>query len=730
MDSTPEDSIAMAEDLKNEEGVSNMDNKMEIPPVFEDQMVEDIPTKKHKLDEGASGEQQQTSDFENNQHVPAQNEEAFKMESMQKPQIDIDSNVTRNVDEQPKAENTAEEGKISQTIPGKNPSFSLKSQEKKSEDTEESGSNSYMPEQLLAVISNLYLNIGERLRLDFLPRCLDDLAHCHRHHYLSDLPEAPIPTQAHSLRSALQQYRYVSFINSTTDMVHRGEFPGKGIFTKLIELVLSINFNNKRENIAIFEQSYHKSIGLFSMIVRTFPPCWHKLRTYYVGFLEYGLDQAKLGNVKKDELLSKSTKIFDIILDLLEDVLKNVEADVLSNSEALENDSSLTQITSPEHSMDLSVCTEYWNQNEYEERERQKQTFNALPTAQKIERIFVCLRLLLEILEYDLAMWMLHHFKKTKEWIFSNDNRPLIVVLCELTQYTRMTRVARRIFSVYSEAANKGLCKQRLSVLERYISLLMVASNTADMENTAIGVKYPSLGEQTKTLIKEFFKIFKSHNREQISKYMETINLLRIPYVRYEFIDNVLFTNTEPLTPQKIAVDIAKKRWMKYKPLSELSKPDEDISREQYLQLLLDALRQYCEWHGSKTFLHVIADYAKISHLSTTTDSVHRWPTHGSGVLVLKKMAKDIDQLENQLKMTVRMSKPKVKISLADICIDETIISIYRNDLKHILMLQNVILKQKETYHEVDFAEWIKYLSNFPSKKITREEPQQQQSCD
>lgn len=204
------------------------------------------------------------------------------------------------------------------------------------------------------------------------------------------------------------------------------------------------------------------------MIVRTFPPCWHKLRSYYVGFLEYGLDQAKLGNVKKDEPLSKSTKIFDIILDLLEEVLKTADPEELSNmnSDSLQKPLALPQLTSPQNSMDLSVCSDYWNQNEYEERERQKQTFTALPMAQKIERLFMCLRLLLEILEYDLAMWMLHHFKKTKEWIFCNDNRPLIVVLCELTQYTRMTRVARRIFSVYSESANKGLCKQRLQVLE------------------------------------------------------------------------------------------------------------------------------------------------------------------------------------------------------------------------------------------------------------------------
>ncbi|XP_075163888.1 uncharacterized protein LOC142236535 [Haematobia irritans] len=673
------------------EVIQNVEIKENTEQITDDQVMEEIPTKKTKVEDAGTNA------------LPADSE---------MPSVNETNDSETNIDD-----------KIPQTSQGKNPNFSLKSQGNKTDDIDENTNNN-MPEQLLAVISNLYLNIGERLRLDFQPRCLDDLAYCHRHHYLSDLPEAPIPSQAHSLRSALQQYRYVSFINSTTDMVHRGEFPGKGIFTKIIELVLSINFNTKNQNIATYQQSYHKSIELFSMIVRTFPPCWHKLRTYYVGFLEYGLDHSKLGNVKKDDPVSKSTKIFDIILDLLEDVLKNAEPDELSNnnSDALEKQVALAQITSPQNSMDLSVCSDYWNQNEYEERERQKQTFTALPMAQKIERVFMCLRLLLEILEYDLAMWMLHHFKKTKEWIFSNENRPLIVVLCELTQYTRMTRVARRIFSVYSEAANKGLCKQRLQVLERYISLLMVASNTADMENTAIGVKYPALGEQTKTLIKEFFKIFKAHNQEQISKYIETINLLRIPYVRYEFIDNVLFTNSEPLTPQKIAIDIAKKRWLKYKPLNELSKPDEDISREQYLQLLLDALRQYCEWHGSKTFLHVITDHIKISHLSTITDSVHRWPTHGSGVLVLKNMAKDIEQLESQLKMTVRMSKPKVNISLADICIDEAIIIKYRNDLKYILSLQNVMLKQKEMYTEVDFSKWITFLSHFTPNKSNQEE--------
>lgn len=192
------------------------------------------------------------------------------------------------------------------------------------------------------------------------------------------------------------------------------------------------------------------------MIVRTFPPCWHKMRTYYVGFLEYGLDLTKLKN-DKEKALSKSAKIFDILLDLLEEDLKSSKP--VDQNERLE-------ATSPIPNSEMSICSDYWNQNEYEQRERQKQTYDALPNAQKLERVLTALRLLLQILENDLAMWMLHHNKKTKEWIFCAENRPLIVVVCELTQYTRMTRVARRIFSVYSEAAAKGWNKKHLRVLE------------------------------------------------------------------------------------------------------------------------------------------------------------------------------------------------------------------------------------------------------------------------
>uniref|UniRef100_A0A1A9VMV8 Uncharacterized protein n=1 Tax=Glossina austeni TaxID=7395 RepID=A0A1A9VMV8_GLOAU len=608
----------------------------------------------------------------------------------------------------PKIENKSKSPKIK--------SISLKAQNNISSKTEAPNpvtSANNLPEQLLSVISNLYLNVAQRLHLDFTPRCLDDLAHCHRHHYRSDSPEMPSRNQAQGLRTAFEQLRYVTSINLTTDMCLRGEFPGAAIFKKLLELILSINYTSKQQPNITSQQCYNKYIELFLMIVRTFPPCWHKMRSYYIDFLDRGLDTSKLSS-NKETLPSKSSKVCDILLDLLEDLLKKCPQSDLSfpGSDSINIPTFMEANGGPNLSGDISFSSECWNQNQYEEHERQLQTNVALTLVQRLERIFVALRLILHTLEYDLAMWVLHHNKNTKDWICS-ENRPLIVVMCELTQFTRMTRMARRIFTVFSEAVAKGLCKSRLQVLERYISLLMVASNTMDMENTAIGVKYPVLGEKTKDLIKDFFEIFKEHNREDITKYMENIELLHIPFVRYEFIDSVLFTNSEPLTPQKIALDMAKKRWLQHKIFAELEKPSEDISREQYLHLLLNALRSYCDWHGLKTFWDIVTKSVKITPLTTTNDSIHRWPTRGSGVLLLKKMAKDVNQLEAKLIMTVRMCKPKVDLPLADICIDETIIRKYRQDLKFVVGLHNVILKQKQEYPEVDFSEWLHFLNDF-----------------
>ena len=123
--------------------------------------------------------------------------------------------------------------------------------------------------------------------------------------------------------------------------------------------------------------------------------------------------------------------------------------------------------------------------------------------------------------------------------------------------------------------------------------------------------------------------------------------------MRHEFIDSFLqlfyFARNEELSPHKIALDMLKKRWLKYKPQAELQDADEemyeDLSREQYLHLLLEALKAYCEWHGLKTFLHLLSNQGTFIGFTTSTDSVHRFPVQEGQSLTLTRMVKDIKML-------------------------------------------------------------------------------------
>lgn len=588
-------------------------------------------------------------------------------------------------------------------------SMSLKAQNNKMEKEDSLASPTNLSERLLSVISNLYLNVGQRLHLDFTPRCLDDLTYCHHRHYGSAKPKMASRNQTNALRAAFDQLRYVTSINLTKDMCLRGEFPGATCFTILLESILSLNYTTKQQSNITSQQCYHKYVELFLKIVGTFPPCWQGMRHHYIDFLNRGLDNRKLSS-NEETLPSRSSKVCDILLDLLEDLLKICSPSDLSSpqSDAINMSSTFMDANGADSFCDASFLSECWNQSQYEEHERQLHTNVALTLVQRLERLFVALSLILNALEYDLATWLLQYNKNTKDSSCS-ENSPLIVAVCELTQFTRMTRMARRIFTAFSDAVAKGLCKSRLQVLERYISLLMVASNTMDMEDTVNGVKYPVLGDNTRILIKDFFEIFKECNRGDVTRYIETIELLRIPFVRYEFIDSVLFITSEPLTPQKIALDMTKKRWLR---------PKEDISREQYLQLTLNALRSYSDWHGLKTY--VVTKSVKIAPLTTTNHSMHLLSMHGSGSVSLKKMAKDIKQLEAKLKMNVPVCKPKITLPLADICIDETILRKYRQDLKFIVGLHNILLKHKQEYTQVDFSEWLNFLHDFIPKKDAR----------
>ncbi|CAD7004610.1 unnamed protein product [Ceratitis capitata] len=511
-------------------------------------------------------------------------------------------------------------------------------------------------DKLTTLFSNLYLNSVQRLRLGFPPRCAEDLVYCRKQHFQQRFNEMDKPSEARlmQLRCTLKQQRYLSFINLALDMCQRREFPGEDTFTNLIELILSLN---PKTGDAALIRTYIQSIELFSYMVRAFPPCWRATHTAYIGFFQRPLDAEKLSNKSKgDNRLSKSKKVFDIILDLTEMILNECTTEELG--EPAEPKTPKNDLAKEEGSVVTETpSSEQFDHHKWDERDNRLNTFIALRPMERVERLFIVLRLILQILESDYAMWMLHHYRKNKSWLFYNDSRPLAVFVLGMSEEAHLSALGRQLFLLFALAVNKGLNLNYLKILERYISLLMVISNTADIEHTVLGVKFPRLGPNTKQLILDFFRKFKDRNlNSSIENYIRAINVLRIPYVRYTFIDLFLqmfgFLYGEDFSPEKVFHYMRKKRWLKHKKQADLQAAAgenddvvDEISCEQHLSLLLEALKAYCEWYASKEFMNIILNKSSISSLKITTHSVHHTPIAYGGLLNLARMENEIQLL-------------------------------------------------------------------------------------
>ncbi|XP_011198099.2 uncharacterized protein LOC105222453 [Bactrocera dorsalis] len=580
-------------------------------------------------------------------------------------------------------------------------------------------------DKLTTLFSNLYLNSVQRLCLEFPPRCAEDLVYCRKQHYQQRFSEMVKPSEARlmQLRCTLKQQRYLSFLNLALDMCQRHEFPGEDTFTNLIELILSLN---PKAGDATCIHTYHKCIELFNYMVRTFPPCWRATHPAYIGFFQRPLDAEKLSNKSKggDKRLSRSKKVFDIILDLTEIIINECNTEELSNSvepstPTVKNKGTAGSVV-PE-----TPESELYDHRKWEERDTHLNTFTALKPTVRLERLFIALRLILQILENDFVMWMLHHYSKDKNWLFYNDSRPLAVFVLGIAEEAHLSNLGRQLFLLFALGVNKGLNINYLKILERYISLLMVISNTADIEHTVLGVKYPRLGPNTKQAIYDFFRKFKDRNlNSSIGNYINAIDVLRIPYVRYTFIDQFLqmfgFLYAEEFSPEKVFNYIRKKRWLKHKKQAELQAAMEEagevvdeISCEQHLSLLLEALKAYCKWHASKEFMQIILNKRNVSSLKITAHSVHYTPIAYGGLLNLARMENEIHTLENKLRKTVRVAKPLIDLKLMDICIDQDLRIKYRTDLKYLHALQIKVAEQSVAHPEVDFSAWQTFLLDF-----------------
>ncbi|EDW17701.1 uncharacterized protein LOC6581497 [Drosophila mojavensis] len=556
---------------------------------------------------------------------------------------------------------------------------------------------------LRVIISNLYMKSERRLPSACVPKCLHNTTQCVSRHRCAMLPDAPDISIAQELRNNLYRQHYDTYLDILETMALQSVYPDEAVFDRLIDMIMILN--TKSLTLEELHSRYRNVIRIYYLLVDAFPPCWTALRPYYLNFLGATND-----NPQKLQLL----------LDLFEDCLGKC-----SETELRELTPYYEQFVHDYEAEDSSKLSSddmfqrHVQDYDWQSGKQWVDEFKAMSPAVQLARLCDALDMICWVLEREFLAWLDHNrLQQSEPEIFQEDSKPFVLIVFGIEKDKRLTKLTQQLLRVYSRAAAKSLYADRLSILERFISLLMEASNTAELEYANNSLIYPNLGPHTRRLIAEFFKIFKVENPSDLTTYIRTISQLSQPYVRWEFADNFLrlfYYSDAAFGPEKVCEELKLKRWLKYRPRSAIDEADnEQLSREDYFKIMLNALQDYCNWFDLQACWKYIKTKTPVQQLQARTSSPLATPaglvTEDVGkIFMLDEMQKEAHTWKQRINAKVILARPKVNLPVAKISIG-TMAERYGSDIRQLRYLRRILL---EVMRFEDVTDWLNYVNDF-----------------
>ncbi|KAH8380040.1 hypothetical protein KR009_008650, partial [Drosophila setifemur] len=567
---------------------------------------------------------------------------------------------------------------------------------------------------LRIMISNLYMKSEDRLPGACVPKCLHNSSQCVERHRCSMLPDAPNFIAVQALRTTLHGQHYDTFLDILETMVLQCVYPGEGVFDRLIDMAMILIA--KDMSIKELGDTYHKLIRTFFLLVDAFPPCWTALRPYYLNFL--GVQNPAL----REKRQNSSPQKLKFYLDLLEENLKQCsEEEVRQNTKFYEkfefNFSEEEDANMSQETVFLRHVQEY----DWLSGKLCLDDFKKMSPSVRLARLCDVLNMLTWVLEMEFLSWLDHNrLRQSESEMFQEDTKPFASIVFGMSASSRLTDIVRQVMKLYGMAAAKSMYPERLRILQRLISLIVEVSNTAELKYVDNAVIYPNLGPQTRLLISDFFKIFKAQNSKYISTYLKIIPQLDHPYLRFEFTDHFLqlfyFPRKLAFGPEKVVDEFTSRHWLKYKPKREIEEDDdEQLSREDYLTILLNALKDYDSWLNLAGFWKFLKTKEPVQPLQTRTSSPLATPvgviTGDQGkVFMLDEMEEEVHTWKKRMNTKVILGRPKVNLPVARINVPKMCVR-YGEDVRQLRFLRRLL--RKDVQKELDVSQWLSYLNGF-----------------
>lgn len=608
---------------------------------------------------------------------------------------------------------------------------------KKEEESAVAAAVTESQQKLRESLGKHYFDAGRRLNLDYEPGCLRNVKECADRHAnrMKQARRVNLGRQRDT-KELLIEARPLQYLEHLEQALLRNEFIDSKLFTKSLELILTINppspeLNPDYQIPTVLEQA----ASVLDRTIEQFPPCWLDLRGSYHGIIFGRLEEDCFSRYDRSEGLLK------VVLFLLETC---VESDPDAGRLLKSSNSNMTSMMATFHQWELE--------------HHQKYDFDLHSRSERFERLFIVLSILVKILELDLAMWILRHPHKTKENMQKDTRKPLLVSVLwnEHSTVGEVNSFVRRIVALYVNVVALRFPEEDVRVMARLLSVIGTTINLSEIQYDGT-VDYPCIKDNTRYFVRTISRQLESSPYYGTSLCLRAIDQMRSPLIRMILVDNLLhrFNHQQSDSAGPCAASymkhLVKGRWRncaveddavrdedpveRYPFLDRrrTRKAAHEIGRSQYVNLLLTGFRAYMEVFPVTHYFHSFKQKTAASS-SYATRSPSNSPKRLSNEQLrghrfdFRALEKRIKVLEGQRKRTRPIVRPAAErpvpvdaaaapLVLEEVNVTPELLVYYRDELKHLLLIQRWLRTKTAaaTTEQVEremFASWRRYLAS------------------
>uniref|UniRef100_A0A182K9R3 Uncharacterized protein n=1 Tax=Anopheles christyi TaxID=43041 RepID=A0A182K9R3_9DIPT len=557
-------------------------------------------------------------------------------------------------------------------------------------------------EKLLFVLGRNYFDVGQRLGLDCVPRCVRNITECAQRHASKRSPRTKCVS---SMRQAntqdqLLEHRPDQFIEFLNQAIMRQEFIDSELFVAGLQLMLTFNHPSEELRVEYGVGDIVAGTGeALEKCLEHFPPCRWDLRSAYLQIMNGQLDAPCFKRCDQREGLFRN------VLHLIE---LNIETEHEKESNrpgaACAEKRKTRRQASPDDEM-------MYNYNTWMLTNRMSYDFDRLSREERFQRLFAVLHVLVKLLEMDFAMWILRNPTRTQHNLCNPSRNPLVAQLVWNGDYGSVNLFVKKLFQMFVNVNALQYPAEDISVVARLLNLVTVAVNLSEFQHNDGQIEYPSARDNSVHYARQLWKTLETSGYCSIPLCLRTIRSLRSPFLRLRVVEHLLQKLNRGVNLSNVRCffqQLLDRCWLE---CSE-QEPDEEgaqqatmypvlnvqrtrtsrtseIHQKQYVELLLTGLQAYCDMYQLPAYFREIM-VRPLPNASSTSTAVECSPSK---------------------RIVVPEAVDDERMIFQGIALNTELVLEYRDDIKYLLLIEQQLKRLESAEERALFHDWLAFLS-------------------